>query len=119
MKKTILIVEDDKDMRSVYEDILSGTYNLIIVGNTRSALPKLKTEKIDLMILDIILPTETGDSFLARIKQEARFRDLNVLCITVLGDVTRQLQAIDPNVICIAKPFVPDELLKAVKSKMK
>ncbi len=118
MKKTILIVEDDADMQYLYKKILAKEYNLRIVSNTEAAKKILGKDKIHLMILDIILPKQTGDIFLTYLKQKPEFKDLKVLCITVLGDVTKQLKFIDPNVRCLAKPFKDEILEKEIKEML-
>ncbi|MBU0536769.1 MAG: response regulator [Nanoarchaeota archaeon] len=114
-KKTILVVEDDPEMQSIYKEMLESDYDLIIADNSRKARSLLEANKVDLMILDIILPDETGDSFLAHLKKMPRFENLQVLAITVLGDLTYELCKIDPKIIGVAKPFDRKKLLKIIK----
>lgn len=116
-KKTLLIVEDEKEMQTMYQDMLGEKYKLITAGDTKSALNKLKKNKVGLMILDIILPGETGDTFLFKLKQMPQFKDLRVLCVTVLGDLSTQLKKGDPHIACLPKPFDKEKLLRLV-SKM-
>jgi len=116
--KTILIVEDHKDMQEVYKDILSEKYALVTVNNTQDAKKALEKKKIDLMILDIILPDESGDSFLVNMAENNKYDNLPVIAITVLGDVSTQLKNIKPNVICIPKPFDKRQLLKTIKQML-
>jgi len=115
-QKNILIVEDNKDMQIIYKNILGGKYHLLIAGNTKEAMFKLQRTKIDLMMLDIILPKETGDTFLVHIRQKPKFNYLKVLVVTVLGNITEQLRKIDPNVVCIAKPFDESNLLSVTNN---
>jgi len=119
-KKNIIIVfEDHEDIQDIYKDILGEKYNLIQVLSAEEAQKVLDSQKVDLMILDIILPKQSGDTFLVYLKQNPKFKDLKVICITVLGDVSTQLQKIDPNVLCIPKPFSPEQLLRVVEDELK
>ena len=113
--KKILIVEDDKEMHVIYKDMLSFDYKLTFAENTKSAMKELNKGKFDLMILDIIMPEESGDTFFQRIKKNAKFKSLKTLCITVLGDESDFFQSIDPKSQCLPKPVDKDKLLKVVK----
>jgi DNA-binding response OmpR family regulator len=118
-KKTILIVEDDKEIHSIYKSILGKNYDLAITEDAESARAWLKKKKADLMILDIMLPNEGGDSFLADIKEDPRLNGLKVICVTVLGDLTDKLKKIDPKIICVPKPFDGKQLMDAIEKRLK
>lgn len=112
MKKKILVVEDDKDMHLVYRELLGEKYDVEIAKDTAAAMQKLAKNKYDIMILDIILPRQTGDTFFVRLRKDPKYNDMKVLCITVLGDVSDQLKQVDESVECLSKPFTKDELIK-------
>ena len=118
-KKKILIVEDDIDMQRIYNIVLKEKYNLAIADNTKDALKQLEKNGIALMILDIILPHETGDTFLIKLKQMPKFKKLKVIAITVIGDITGQIKKIDPEATCIPKPFDKEKLIKEIEKRLK
>ena len=118
-KDIILIVEDHEDIQAIYKDMVGDKYDLIQVISAEDAQKVLGKQKVDLMILDIILPKQSGDTFLVYLKQKNKFKDLKVICITVLGDVSKQLQKIDPKVKCIPKPFKKNELLEVIEAELK
>ena len=115
-KKKILVVEDDPDMICIYKEILDKDYDLLVAEDTKKARELLENHKPDLMILDIVLPEESGDAFLAQIKDSAKYKRLKVLAVTVLGDVTYELCKIDPDVVSIPKPFEKAKLMKTIKA---
>ncbi|MBD3313148.1 response regulator [Candidatus Woesearchaeota archaeon] len=117
-KKKILVVEDDQDTIDIYKEILDKEYDLLVAEDTKKARELLEKHKPDLMILDIILPEESGDAFLAQIKDSNKYKRLKVLAVTVLGDVTYELCKIDPDVVSISKPFDKAKLLKTIKDMM-
>ncbi|HLC47261.1 MAG TPA: response regulator [Candidatus Nanoarchaeia archaeon] len=114
-KKTILIVEDSPDMQEIYKNYLSKDYSIIMTGAAKEGMENLKKHAIDLLILDIILPEVQGDTFFVQLRQMAQFKNLKVLVITVLGDLTGQFKNLNSNVSCMAKPFEKEALLAKIK----
>ncbi len=106
-------------MQEIYQGLLAEEYELIQVNTTKKAENKLKKEKYDLMILDIVLPEESGDTFFAKLRNKKKYDYLNILVVTVLGDMTDEFKKIDPNVVCIAKPFDKKKFLGNVKKLIK
>lgn len=118
-KKTILIVEDDKDMMKIYEEMLGDKYHLWKAFDADEARKLLEKDHIDLMILDMILPKETGDTFFVKLRSHPKYEKVKTIVVTVMGDITEQLQKIDPQVTCIPKPFEKEHLLKVIEEKLK
>ncbi len=119
-KKTILIIEDDPDTQAVYKDLLSDEYTLIqaydaIVG----AAALKKNKKIDIIVLDIMMPKKTGDEFLKEIRQNPKYKKIPVICVTVVAEIEQKIIKIDPTVTFIPKPFRIGELLAEIKKKLK
>ena len=118
MKKKILVVEDDKDMQKIYADVIKNGFDVTIVGDTTKAQKELDNHKYDLMVLDIILPKEPGDTFFVKLKQNPKYKNLKVIVVTVLGDIVDKLKMIDSNVECLPKPFDKKELLELINKKL-
>lgn len=69
--KTILIVEDEEPLARTLDRKLSKVgYNTIIAGDGESAMKILRKGKIDLVLLDLILPIMDGFQVIANIKTE-------------------------------------------------
>ena len=110
MKRHILIVEDDSKIRTLLSRYLTSN-NFIVtpVENTKLAELALKEFKLDLIILDIMLPNETGVSFIKRIKNEIK---IPVLMLSALGEVDDKIDALSSGAEdYMTKPFDPRELL--------
>ncbi len=70
MKKKILVVDDEKNIRFLLkEELTDEGYDLITAENGAKALEKIKEEKPDLVTLDIKMPGEDGLSVLRRIRE--------------------------------------------------
>src|SRR5207302_3773541 len=66
--ETVLVVEDNQDMRRVVRRQLTGLgYRVIEAASAAAALERLEAEKIDLMLTDIVMPGEMDGIELARL----------------------------------------------------
>lgn len=83
---TILIVEDTELIRKIYTDKLSHEgYQVLAVGNGLGALNSLEAHEVDLILLDLIMPTMSGLEVLEAIKGDPRFASIPVIVLTNLG----------------------------------
>ncbi|MFQ5638233.1 MAG: PAS domain S-box protein [bacterium] len=108
--ETILLLEDDEAVRNVTLRILKGlSYQVLTAEDERSAMKLLKSEKekIDLVILDVVLPKESGPEIYTRLSQVQP--GLPVLFMTGY-DVEAKLAGFDPDAeqtsfAVLQKPF--------------
>ena len=68
-KETILIVEDNKDMRSYIRTLLVGDYRLFEAGDGQEALEIVQKHTIDLIVSDLMMPVMDGMELSRRIKE--------------------------------------------------
>ena len=113
-KLMVLVVEDNPDMQAIYARILDGAgHDYIQVFNAKDAMKALADHKIDLVILDVLLPDGVlGFTFLSQLRDRRHLRKLPVIIVTVLdcGDVEAKLAG-QQHVCCMSKPFDEVELL--------
>lgn len=113
MKKCILIVDDDEMNLKRAEMILKKEYDILLAGFGREAIEKAKTEKVDLILLDIAMPEMNGIETFKRMKEEAV--EAPVIFLTASGYEDDVRTAIDLGAVnYLKKPFFPQELLKRV-----
>lgn len=105
---TILIVEDNPDINQILKDILQTEYHCIQAYSAAEAFFYLKTQAIDLMLLDIMLPDQNGDKVL----QDVRLTNpLPIIIITALTDKkTTTKFLLDGANDYITKPFNAEEV---------
>ena len=120
MGKTILIVEDEKDMHELYSDMFEGTdYNIVCAYDGDEAFEKLKEYKPNIIILDIILDLVPGDTFFMYLKSNPEYSSIPVIIASSLSTRShRNLKEIDPDLVFLEKPFNRDRLLKEVEAKL-
>jgi DNA-binding response OmpR family regulator len=79
--KKILVVEDDESQRLLYRDELAEAgYEVILAANGKDALQQLDRDKVDLVILDIVMPVMDGMEALGRVIR--RYRDIPIILNT-------------------------------------
>jgi response regulator RpfG family c-di-GMP phosphodiesterase len=121
MKANILVVEDNRDLQRIYARILSGRYNLFQAYDTKEAWKILAKERIDLMVLDIILPKgKDGDEFYLQIVQHPEYESIPVIFATVIDDEKKAKSFANiKNAAWITKPFKEEELLGKIGGMLK
>jgi DNA-binding NtrC family response regulator len=115
--ETILLVEDDDDLRDVIERILTNNgYKVISAGNGRAAIEAagLHPGDIDLLLTDVVMPQMQGNE-LAKLIAVGRPR-LRVLFMSgyaqpALGDAG----TLEPGAILLEKPFTEPTVLALVR----
>jgi len=116
MGHTILVVEDDDDIRSLAELLLAGSgYATIPARSGEDGIRLLEQHPVDLVLLDINLPGIKGWEVCRQLRADPRFTQLPILVFTAQN--ARQDQGNWELVNgCINKPFERDVFLAAVAS---
>ncbi len=116
MKKTILIVEDDEDLREIYKEILElYDYDVQIAFNGLEGVEKFKQQKPSLVIMDADMPVLDGYNAFKQIKEIDN--NANVIIVTGFSDNDpRSKEAIKLGLTkIISKPIGVNDLLDLVK----
>jgi two-component system chemotaxis sensor kinase CheA len=116
--KRILIIEDNKDMQSIYRYIFRGVgkkYAISIAGSPHAAMRRLTRGTFHLIISDIIMETVADESFIIALRRDKRYTRIPILVVSVLK--RRMLDGVRDygDIYFLEKPFDGDTLLKIVK----
>ena len=115
---SVLLVEDDKAIvDSLTEFLMKEDYKITAVPGQRKAQEVLRTERFDLVLLDISLKDGNGYSLCSEIKSEY---DIPVIFLTASGDEASVVAGFDLGADdYIAKPFRPRELVSRIKNALR
>lgn len=115
MNKTILIVDDELRMRKLVADFLRREgYNLLEADSGHAALAILSGHKIDLVILDVMMPEPDGWTVCRKIRKNS---NVPVIMLTARGEEVDQLFAFEIGADeYITKPFSPKILTARVNA---
>ncbi len=119
MNKSILIVEDETRIRFLLRDYFAREKNFTIyeAENGLEALNIFKEKKIDLIILDIMMPVMDGLTALEKIREVST---VPVILLTAKGQEEDKLQGYDYGADdYMTKPFSPNVLVAKVKALLK
>ena len=85
MKKKILIIEDDKILReALIEALTSANYEFASAVDGDEGVKKAKSEKPDLILLDLMLPGKNGYNVLLDLSKSEELKKIPVIVLTVL-----------------------------------
>ena len=113
MKKHILVVDDDSMNLARTQIILEEEYEVLLAESGVRALSILKSQTIDLVLLDIDMPLMNGIETFKRMKEFAA--DIPVIFLTASGEVEDVVGALLLGAVdYLKKPYLPQELLKRV-----
>lgn len=129
MTKKILIVDDDRDLVAGLAQVLRGNgYDVAVAHSGADGLKALLAERPDLVILDVMMETDTAGFEAADVIRSRRetskyraFRDVPIIILTAIDQVTNSRFSLDPSDSFLpgtneflTKPVDLDELLAKI-----
>jgi signal transduction histidine kinase/DNA-binding response OmpR family regulator/streptogramin lyase len=112
-RSSLLFVEDNQEFRLYLAQEFSEEYNVFLAANGKMALDLLKTQRIDLVISDIMMPLMDGCELCNEIKTNPEFSHIPVLLLTAAVGTDTRIKTLGAGADgYIEKPF-PIELLRA------
>ncbi|MFN7709670.1 MAG: response regulator [Holosporales bacterium] len=119
-KKTrLLVVDDDTKLRQLLKQYLENNgFDVTSVESAIQARETLANIAVDLIILDVMMPGETGLEFAKKLRQAKDSRVTTpILMLTALGETNQRIEGLEAGVDdYLAKPFEPKELLLRIQS---
>ncbi|OGG08170.1 hypothetical protein A3D05_05540 [Candidatus Gottesmanbacteria bacterium RIFCSPHIGHO2_02_FULL_40_24] len=119
MIKTVMVIEDEQDVRKFINNLLlDHGYSVVEASDGVKALDLIESRRPDLVILDLGLPKLSGESVMTEIRK--KFPDMPVVILTAkdaVSDIVKgfNLGADD----YITKPFKGEELIARAKARLK
>ncbi|MHB1843288.1 MAG: response regulator [Deltaproteobacteria bacterium] len=116
MPTRILVVDDEKDLRSLLEyNLTQSGFQIETAEDGRTALAKLKSGAPDLVVLDLLLPDISGTEVLKAIKRSER--PIPVLLLTAKGEEVDRLVGFELGADdYVVKPFSVRELILRIRA---
>ncbi len=118
MTKTVLVVEDEADLRMMTRLILQSrsSYKVIEASTGAEALTLIDAEPVDVMLLDLRLPDMEGWDVLERLGSQGRFPTLPVIMVSAHSAPVATSRAQERGVRgYVRKPFTAEELFDVVQ----
>lgn len=119
-KPTILIVDDDNDLRDYIAAELGNQYNFFKISNGKLAFPEVIKNLPDLIISDVVMPVMDGITLTKKIKKNINTNHIPIILLTGKTDKETNLEGLEIGVDAyINKPFNTEILQKTVKNLLR
>lgn len=116
--KTILVVDDTETNIDILVGLL-GSYDIAVAKDGKSAIEICNEEKIDLILLDIMMPDMNGFEVCTKLKQNDKTNKIPIIFLTAKTDEYSIEEAYDIGGIdYVTKPFKPKELMARIKTQI-
>lgn len=105
-KPTLLIVDDNADVRDFLSDSFKATYSILLAKNGKEGLELLKQEAADLIISDVMMPVMDGIEFCKELKENVLYSHIPFILLTAKTDNDSKVTGIKIGADAyIEKPF--------------
>ncbi|MBX2864467.1 MAG: response regulator [Leptolyngbyaceae cyanobacterium MAG.088] len=117
MNKSILIVDDEVHIRVLMEQTLEELEDegveLLTATNGAAALEIIRSEKPDLVFLDVMMPKMNGFEVCQSVKEDVAIQNTYIIMLTAKGQEFDQQKGLKAGAnLYMTKPFDPDEILE-------
>ena len=117
---TILIVEDNNEIRRYLNNGLADLFNTLEAGNGEEALEKLKDNEVDVIVTDVMIPVMDGIKLCKNVKQNIRTCHIPVIILSAKTDIKDQMEGLQMGADdYIPKPFSLAILTTKIQNMMR
>ena len=117
---TILVVEDDREIRSMLKDILGERYTILEAENGMKALEIVDSHSPTLIISDIIMPELDGVELVKKLKSQEQTAHIPIILLSSKNSIENQIEGIEVGADAyINKPFHPRHLMALIENMLR
>jgi len=116
---TLLIVDDEKQNRTLLTELLKDDHHLILAKNGEQALQRARSHLPDLILLDVLMPDMDGYAVIRALKNDDLTRDIPVIFVTALDSAGDEEQGLELGAVdYISKPFHPSIVRARIRNHL-
>lgn len=114
-EKNILVVDDDTGLRELLTEFLAAEgYSVDAAEDAATARQKLDEQHYDLLVVDVMMPNETGVEFTTSLRLQ---QNIPVLMLTAMGEAADRIKGLESGADdYLVKPFEPRELCLRIEN---
>lgn len=119
-RATVLIVEDQKDMRQFIVNELQEFYNVMEAENGKEAISILANNNVNIIVSDVMMPIMDGFEFCNKTKNDINYSHIPFIILTAQHNLQSRLEGLNKGADAyIEKPFSTDLLLAQISNLLK
>lgn len=114
---TVLIAEDNTDLREYLESLVASEYNVLAFENGKQAWEQITKKNPDLVLSDVVMPEMSGYELCAKIKGDERLCHIPVILLTAKASIEEKIEGLETGADAyIGKPFRLDEVMLTLRN---
>lgn len=119
-QQTVLLVEDDEEIRTFLSELLGERYQVLTASDGAEGLAVARARRPALVVSDVMMPVMSGLTLLAELRASADTADLPVILLTARQELSSRVSGLEIGASdYISKPFSPRELLARVDTQLR
>lgn len=120
-KNTVLIVEDETDLRGLLKDKLQSEGFIVLeADNGQAGLATALSSHPDVILLDVIMPVMDGITMLKELRQDSWGKNVVVIILSNLGEAEKINEGLEKNVFgyLVKSNWEPDDVVNMIRNKL-
>ncbi|MDP2878639.1 MAG: hybrid sensor histidine kinase/response regulator [Sulfuricella sp.] len=118
-KHSILVVDDEKQNRTLLSELLKDDYKILLAKNGAQALERARKHLPDLIMLDVLMPEMDGHQVIRELKSDELTCDIPVIFISALDSACDEEKGLELGALdYISKPFHPPIVRARVRNHL-
>ncbi len=119
-KNIVLVVEDNPDMQTYIQSILSPQYEVLQAMNGEEGVNRALEEVPDLIVSDVMMPKKDGYTLCKELKTNEKTNHIPILLLTAKAALDSRIEGLEQGAdVYLSKPFSPKELLLNIENQIK
>ncbi|MFK7905606.1 MAG: ATP-binding protein, partial [Chitinophagales bacterium] len=119
-KNIVLVVEDNPDMQSYIQSILSPQYEILQAMNGEEGVNLALEEIPDLIVSDVMMPKKDGYTLCKELKANEKTNHIPIFLLTAKAALDSRIEGLEQGAdVYLSKPFSPKELLLNIENQIK
>jgi len=119
-KNIVLVVEDNPDMQTYIQSILSPQYEVIQAMNGEEGVNTALEEIPDLIVSDVMMPKKDGYTLCKELKTNEKTNHIPIFLLTAKAALDSRIEGLEQGAdVYLSKPFSPKELLLNIENQIK
>ena len=116
---TVLVVEDDGEMRAYLESLLGRRFQVLLAEDGRQGLERVREHRPDLVLTDVSMPDLDGFGLAQALASDPETETIPVVALSAHGSLDRRVEGLASGIDgFLAQPFSPKELLACIDQQI-